>query len=292
MPGGRTVAAGTFALELDGKDAGPIRSASGGDAYADVVVEPQARSFYAKKHVVNVKWTPLKVSVGIAMADPLKEWIEGSLTGGYVRKDGAILERDATGKVRSRRAFTDAVISSVTIPACDAASKEASSFAVEITPAAVTDEKASGKAGAAVKQKAWQAASFRLEIDGLPCDRVAKVDALTIRQTAAEPPAGGARRVRAGATVEFPDLAVTFAAADEAEWKEWFARFVLQGRSSDADEKNGTLTFLAANLKDALGRVRLYGLGIYRLAAEPASPGAVKRLVAGLYCERMELEIL
>ena len=84
---------------------------------------------------------------------------------------------------------------------------------------------------------------------------------------------------------------MTFSAADVAKWSEWFDSFVLQGRNTDADEKTGTLTFLAANLKDELGRVRLFGLGIHGLAPEPTLPSAVKRMAAELYCERMELEI-
>src|SRR5262245_3178285 len=139
MPGGRTVAAGSLSLELDGKDVGPIRSVSGGDAYADVVVEPPARTYYAKKHVANVRWTPLKVSGGIARGAPLKDWLAGALTGDFVRKDGAVVERDATGTARSKRAFTAAVMSAVTIPASDASAKEPSYFTVEIAPEAVTD---------------------------------------------------------------------------------------------------------------------------------------------------------
>jgi hypothetical protein len=176
MPGGRTVAAGTFALQLDGKDAGPLRSFSGGDAYADVVVEAPAGSFYAKKHVANVKWTPLKLSVGAGMGKQLAEWIAGTLAGSVVRKDGAVVERDATGTARAKRAFTNALISEVTFPALDGASKEAAVFGVEITPEQVSDAKASGKAGAAVKQKAWQVSSFRVEIGGLPCEREERDD--------------------------------------------------------------------------------------------------------------------
>jgi hypothetical protein len=290
MPGGRTAAAGNFALELDGKDAGPLRSASGGEAYADVVAEPTGRSYYAKKHVANVHWTPLRLSVGAGMDAKLKDWIAGTLTGEYLRKDGAVVERDASGTTKGRRSFTNAVITEVTFPALDGASKEAAFFEVALAPESVTDAKASGKAGAAAKQKVWLASSFRIEIGGLPCNRVAKVDPFTIRQTVAEAPAGG-RRVRTPTTVEFPNLTVTFSAADVAKWSEWFDSFVLKGQSTDADEKAGTITFLAANLKDELGRVRLFGLGIVKLAPEQTQAAALKRMVAELYCERMELEI-
>ena len=46
-------------------------------------------------------------------------------------------------------------------------------------------------------------------------------------------------------------------------------------------------------MKEIIGRVELGGLGIYRLAPEKAEAGreAVARLVAELYCERMELAL-
>jgi hypothetical protein len=45
--------------------------------------------------------------------------------------------------------------------------------------------------------------------------------------------------------------------------------------------------------REELGRVALAGLGIYRLAREKteASADAVARVVAELYCERMELAL-
>ena len=57
-----------------------------------------------------------------------------------------------------------------------------------------------------------------------------------------------------------------------------------------AQEKNGSLTFLAPNIKDVLGRVDFFNLGIYRLAYEEmeAGPDQVRRVSIELYCERME----
>ena len=84
---------------------------------------------------------------------------------------------------------------------------------------------------------------------------------------------------------------MTLSAVGAQTWIDWFDDFVIQGSSGDAQERNGTLRFLAANRKDELGQVRLFNVGIFKLAAEAAAPGTVKRLVADLYCERMELEL-
>jgi hypothetical protein len=61
---------------------------------------------------------------------------------------------------------------------------------------------------------------------------------------------------------------------------------------TDAHEKSGALVVLDPGLKE-LGRVKLEGLGIHRLDSEKveASKDAVARVVADLYCERMELAL-
>ena len=93
--------------------------------------------------------------------------------------------------------------------------------------------------------------------------------------------------------LEFPNLRITFSESDAQPWVDWHDDFVLKGNNDDAHEKNGTLTFLAANMQDAIGEVRFFNLGIFRLAREPRAAGAeqVARMVADLYCERMELSV-
>jgi len=288
MPGGRTTATSGFALELDGIDAGLLKEVAGGDAYADVVVEPPGRSFYAKKHVTTIKWTPLKLSVGIGASRALEQWIAATLTGNHVRKNGTVTETGGTAATRAARSFADAVISEVTVPACDGASKDPSYLTVALDGGRVTIAKAAGKPGAVARPKPWVASNFKLEIDGLDTTKVSRVEAFTIKQQILDWPSGSRVRGKEPTSVEFPNLTVTFAASSAKTWGDWFDDFVLKGNSGDAGEKNGTLRFLAANLKDELGQVRFYNLGIFKLAATP-SPGTLKRMTAELYCERIEL---
>ena len=71
-------------------------------------------------------------------------------------------------------------------------------------------------------------------------------------------------------------------------WRTWFQRFVIDGHSGATDEKSGSLSFLNANLATVLATINFHNLGIFRLENAPADPG---RVVAELYCERMELAI-
>jgi hypothetical protein len=116
---------------------------------------------------------------------------------------------------------------------------------------------------------------------------VSKVESFTVKIGAVAEL--GARRT-ARSTVEFPNLRVTLAAAGAQSWLDWFEDFVVEGNAGDANEKNGT-RFLASTLREELGQVRFFNLGIFRLAAETAQATATKLLVADLYCERMELGV-
>jgi hypothetical protein len=87
---------------------------------------------------------------------------------------------------------------------------------------------------------------------------------------------------------EFPNLRIELSAASAATWRTWFQSFVIDGHSSATDEKSGSLSFLNANLTTVLATINFYNLGIFRLENEPADPS---RVVAELYCERMELAI-
>jgi hypothetical protein len=91
---------------------------------------------------------------------------------------------------------------------------------------------------------------------------------------------------------DFPDLRISLAEGSAQTWIAWHDSFVVGGENADGAEKTGRIVLLAPNLKDALGEVRLFGLGIHRLAAPKREGGeAIPRLVAELYCERMELDL-
>ena len=58
------------------------------------------------------------------------------------------------------------------------------------------------------------------------------------------------------------------------------------------NEKTGTLSFLAPNLSTVLATISFQNLGIFRLEdAPPDASAEITRVVAELYCERMELAI-
>jgi hypothetical protein len=69
------------------------------------------------------------------------------------------------------------------------------------------------------------------------------------------------------------------------------APVMIGGSSTPGNEKTGTLELLNPTLTTVLATISFYNLGIFRLEDAPAaaSTTAVPRVVADLYCERMEI---
>jgi hypothetical protein len=280
MPGGRTHTAGRFMLVLDGVVAGFLRAVEGGAVTADVIVE-DGNDFFTTKSLGDVRYEPVRLSVDFPLEKGVADWVRETWQGGEKRHDVSVVALDQALKPVSERQFVQSALAAVTIPPCDAATKESPPFVLELQPSHTVTRKPSAQpAKVAAKQKQWLGSNFRLEIGGLDCSRVARIDALPVRRLTSE----------RGAKLDFPPLRITLAEAGAQTWTAWHDAFVVRRRAR-LQERSGKLTFLAPDLKGTLGELSFFGLGIYRLTPAPRPPGSdqAARLVAELYCERIEL---
>jgi phage tail-like protein len=295
MPPSRPFAAGRPILELDGVVCGALQSAAGGAIAADVVTV-RGQGFFDEKHLGQVMFEDLELQLGLSLDRSVYDWISASWLGKASRRDGTILATDFAGKAVSEREFFRGLLTAVTLPALDAASKDAAYLSLKISPEYTRFRRASGGAVKLPggKQKEWLASRFRLDIDGLDTGRVSKVDALSVTQAVVRDQPGETRgSEKLAGRLEFPNLRVTVAASDADTWTAWFDDFVVRGNDDASRERNGKLTFLAADGKTPLAEVSLFSLGIFRLEPEAQEAGAdtIARIVADLYCERMELAV-
>ncbi len=295
MAGTRTNVSGHVMLNLNGVACGFVKSADGGDAVGEVVEEKPNAGSFTKKHIGGLAYDPIELSIGFGMAQSVYEWIASSWKLNYTRKDGSIVAADASFQATSAREFFHALVSEVTIPALDAASKAAAFLVVKLAAEYTTDVKVSEKVTPATTpaQKQFVASNFRFELGDLPCGKVSKIESFTVTQGMI---AGGTGDLRGKplepGALEFPNLRVTIGAADADPWAAWQEDFLVKGNSDDSNEKNGAIVFLAPNLKDELGRVDVYNAGIFALRREAGQAGGqIAHVVADLYCERMELQV-
>jgi hypothetical protein len=287
----RAYVAGNFMLSLNGANAGGLKSVEGGTAYADVVQESQGPSSFLGKHLGQPRYEDITIRVAPSLSPPLASAIADSWLNKAQRLNGAITAYDTSMNAQSSREFVNALISETTIPACDGASKEPGYLTIKLAPELTRSGKAAGKAATAGKaaDKAWIPANFKLELDGLDCTRVSKVDAFTVKTPISSDRVGKERNYeKTPSAPEFGSLSVTMSAAQADSWQRWHEDSVIKG---NATEKNGTLTLLAPNRTDALLTIKLFNVGIYALRSPKpdANAESIARLEAGLYVERMEL---
>jgi hypothetical protein len=293
MAGTRSFSAGNFVFNLQGINCGFVKSVDGGGISADVIEEPGRPGIFTKKHIGQPKYEDIQLTIGFGMAQTIYDWIAASWKQSYARKDGSIVVTDATLQAKSEREFFHALISEVTFPALDGSSKDAAYLTVKFSPEYTRSGQASGKVtpGKTPAQKQFVAASFRLELDGIDCSKVGKIDSFTVKQPVVADDIGNARDPqKSPGRLEFPNLRVAIAEAGAATWTAWFEDFVIKGNNDDAHEKSGAIVFLAPNLKDELGRVILHNVGIFALRPQAATE-KIARVVAELYCEQMELQV-
>jgi tail tube protein gp19 len=271
---------GRFHLELGGKPCGFVDSVEGGGVAAEVVTEGPGAEHYLKKHLGKTSPEPIELTLGLAMAPAVYGWLADAWNGKRTPRDGRIVFVDATFKATQEIEFRGAVVASVTFPKLDAASKDPGRFTVMLEPEETSTRKASEtlKGATSTKTKQWIASNFRVDVDGLDGKQVAKVDSFTVATT--------------GEPIDFPGLRVSIAESGAGTWRAWHEEFVVKGHN-EGSEKSGALVLLDPTLKDEIGRVALAGVGIHRLAREKAEANvdAVARVVAELYCERMELAL-
>jgi phage tail-like protein len=292
VTGGQALVSTRFGLELEGTLADLVSSAEGGDPSSDVVVEQLGADLVVHKHIAGVRYSEIAVTCGPEPSTALSQWIDDTLDRRPSRKSGAIVTYDTQGKEASRLSFTNALISEIGFPKLDAGSKDSARLTIKLAPELT--RRSAGSGAAAPLQRAaakkWLPANFRLTIDGLDCTHVSKIEALSIRQAIVEQAAGSVRDFETQPShLEIPDVVATMPESHASDFYAWLDDFVVKGRSSETDEKNGTLEFLSSDLKHAFFTLDLRHLGIFKLALDQAASESIRNVTASMYCEEMSL---
>lgn len=296
--GERSYIAGNFFLTLDGSGAGFLKAIDGGYITADVIDQSfGASGGFTKKHIGAPKYEEFSLQVGFSMNKAVYDWIAASWKMNYARHDGSVILTDFEYIARSAREFKDALLTETTIPACDGSVKEPGYLTVNFQPEFIEYVPGSGERitfDQQNQQKLWVASNFRLEIDGVDCTRVNKIDAFTIKQGVITDSLGDARDMQVKPTAPaFPNVKVTFSQVSLPSWMAWFQSFVVQGNNSDGQEKNGRLQLLTPDLGTTLADIKFFNIGIFKLEQQDAADAnAIARWAAELYVERMEFRYM
>jgi len=271
-------------------------SAEGGGATSDVISEKLGPDHIVHKHLAGVKYEDITVNCNAGMAKNFYEWIKASFDHKHIRKDGSIHSCDYDSNIMQTMDFFHALITEIGFPASDAASKDAAKLVVKMSPETTRKKKGSGKAELKIdakKAKLWTARNFKLEIAGLDCSHVNKVEALTVKQKVVEHAVGEMRDYqKEPANIEFPNLVVTLSKHTSESWDKWHEDFVIKGHNDTAGEKTGALHYLTEDLKTTLFSLDFHGLGIFKASDDKleAANENIKRCKYELYCEEIQFK--
>lgn len=294
----RSYVSGNFYLELDGIKCGFLKSVDGGGITAEVIQEPSGPSYFVKKHIGQPKYEDFTIQLGFSMTKGVYDWIAANWNMNYQRKNGAIVACDRNLAAKAKREFYNSLITETTIPTCDGSSKEPQYMTIKFSPEYTRFAAASGNASGEFgknEQKMWLPSNFRLQIDGLDCTRVNKVESFTVKQTVQTDDIGDARDyAKEPGKLEFPNIKITMAEVTSQQWVDWHKQFVIEGHNDESFEKSGSLTFLSPDRAVELAKVEFFNLGIFKIQPDKAEANAdqIKRVTAELYCERMTFAYL
>jgi hypothetical protein len=289
---------GSYRLELGGQPLS-VNAIEGGGAVGVVISGPPTGGApFREKHLAGLRYEPIAIAASFGSARPLFDLVRSAWLGMPPQSNGAVMRVGANGRPVSRREFVKAVLAETIIPNLDGSSNSPAYVTVRLAPEItrdVTPPATLPPAGAA--PPASLSSNFRLNIAGLDCTKVTKIDSFTVKQRlAGETLVSGryqdAIEAAPANLLEFPNLRIELAAISAETWRVWFRSFVIDGNSSAMNEKTGTLSFLAPNLSTVLATISFQNLGIFRLEdAPPDASAEITRVVAELYCERMELAV-
>ena len=279
-PAVRNYAPGKFALEIDGQPAGWIYSAEGGHATSDAVVQPARAGGVQTKPIGAITYEPIAVNSGVGMSGSYYQWIKASLAGQPARKNGAIVTCDFNFKEVSRLEWYNAFITEIGFPACDASSKDPATMTLKFAP---EQTRMIAKPGAtygtpdknsAAIQKKWLPANFRLQIAGLDCSRVNKIEAMSANFRSAAGPSRLQSAQQAGLQPQkISNLVLTLPEASAESFYAWYKAAVVQGNTAQG-QKSGRLEYLSPDFKTLLFALTFPRLTILKWTPVRAAAGA------------------
>lgn len=293
---GLSYAGGNFLLEIDGTRCGFLQSFEGGNMIAEVHSHKSGVSNFEKKNVTTVKWGAVKFKTGIGMSKAVYEWMQAAFDMGVLYKSGAVTVANFDFKSERRMDLMDMLMTKVTMPAFDGDSKETGYFDIEVMPQSVRWLKESGgdlRGEQGTKQKLFHCANFRLELGGLPCTRVNKIEGLSWECKTTLDAVGEKREYSLHPTAtSVSDFTLHISMADLDAWankaKSWF----IDGNTSENDELTGAIVMLGPDMKKELGRIELMNVGLKEFIGNPkleARTEKVARFQVKCYAERIKL---
>ncbi len=296
----RAFAAARFYLELDGQKVGVITSVDGGNFKSEPIGEQVGGEGLVTRYPGRQKFEDITLQVGASMAPGFWKWIKASIGASPERRAGAIVTCDFDGYERSRRTFSEALISEVQFPGCDAKAKAPALVTVKIAVERLDYERQDAELAPMeapiTKQKMWLPRNYQLTLEKLDKEttkHVVKIDPISVKQQIIQNPVGREKwpRIEAG-RVEFPTLSIHVPETYLKPWYEWWKKFVGEVEHDAQNETTGSIVYLASDCKTPLMTLGLSGVGISTITFEKheTTSEALRIAKIDLYTESVDFK--
>jgi hypothetical protein len=299
LPSSKSFTAGHFELQLDGSKVSTyLKNVSGGWVKAQAIDDSQATNSGRIKHLGPVEIDPMSVEFGLAGADPVLQWIQGSWNRKWTRRNGQITHADFNLKQTFEHEFYDALVLETTFPTLDAASKEAAYLKCKFLPEAVRTLQSNTpgpqlQSSFSYKQKMWTNSAFRLRIDQFDdMEHTSKIDSMTIKQGVKKMYTGKDRFPQIEPTkLEFPNIVGYISLGYAKRLLKWHDDYVFKGDKDPKAQLSGTIEYLSPDRATTIYNLNFFEAGLISAQIEDAQANVdhIKRLKFEMFVGRMEL---
>jgi hypothetical protein len=298
-PKSKSYAAGHFELQIDGhKTTTFLKSVDGGWAKANAIDDPVGADSGRIKHVSTVDVEPLSIEFGLSGASQILQWIQGSWTRQFSRRNGQISHANFDLQSTFEHWFYDALITETTFPTLDASSKEGGYLKCKIQPEQVVTK--TPPPGQSItgqysqKQKMWTSSAFRFSLDQIDdLQYTNKIESFTIKQGVKKMYTGADRFPQIEPTnIQFPNLtgAISLGYADKL--LQWHHDYIVSGKKDPKSQMSGAIEFLSPDRASTIFRINLYEVGLLSAAVQQATANAdqIKRVKFEMFVGSMKLD--
>ena len=277
-------------LAIDGALAARLLSWEGGDFRSSVVVQPSTTGSSPTKSPGAPFCAPLVVQVAFPPPPALVKWINELCASQSPRRKLVLTDYNATGVAIEAFEAIGAMLTEVTFPAFDATTAPIGPMRLVFSAEQSRVTTPGGSSGG-LAAGPTSASTFSLAVDGLDASATMRIEPITVTMASGSS-ATGATRTYATTTgsTEFSNLRVQTSAAKADTWKTWLTDFVVNGRSTDANEKRGSVRLIGANGAPLDLALNFSQIGILRVSRLPIASGTLPKVEAEFYFERLSLD--
>jgi tail tube protein gp19 len=254
-----------FLLELDGKPVGRLSAVSLPVIEAEIVTKQTGfgGNYIAFK---PAKLNEFSFKCGAGMARAFFDWVKETFQGKYGPKNGAIVAFGIDQVEKQRVEFNNALLTSVTMPDLNQASRDPAWITVHMTAEGSKISAGGAKLGASPYVSGgavpWPASEFRISIDKLEkeCSAITEVSSVGIGTKVQAAAVGQGREpVMIPASSSVSDVTITLPMASSEPFLAW-SKQTLEGKNPPT--RTATIEYMSTNSKATYFTLNLTGVGI------------------------------